>query len=199
MKKVSKTDFADMCGVSKAAISKACAAGNIKTIGEGRKQKVDVDHRLTKDYLSEKVGSSSANQSRDELLPSGDQMDLPISDINAINRDEILLYEKPQLERLKLFEQAKLENIKVAEKEGTLISRELVERVFSKIYTVDTQQLRPLEDVLTPEICAIFGAQDDSPEGAKVRKKINEKVLAALDHIKRIIDEYLISIGSDKL
>ena len=46
-----------MCGVTKAAITKACATGSLGTNGEGRNQVINLDHRLTKEYLRDKTES----------------------------------------------------------------------------------------------------------------------------------------------
>jgi hypothetical protein len=209
-------------GVSKPAITKAVDRGDVILTASG---KVDLNHRVTLEYIrrhdknyqppepkqkTERKPKSKSEQKKktkkkkpkadDQTVePEDDQLLLPMGGITAIDRSTIHLYEKRDLEKLKIFEQATLENIKVQEKEGKLISRELVSRVFAKIYTVDTEQLRALEDNLTPKICGVFGISEDSTESVKVKKEINVAVSKALSHIKRLIDSHLVSVGDKKL
>ena len=210
-------------GISKAAITKAAERGDIILTKQG---KVDLEHRITLEYIrrhkddyqppaeekkppKKKPAKKPAKKTekkpekKKEKKPeppgTGEQLCLPINDIASIDRSNIHLYEKKDLEKLKIFEQAILENLKVKEKEGKLIDRALVAQVFSKIYTIDTEQLRSLEDNLTPKICGIFNVSDDTTESIAVKKEINIAVTKALDHIKRLIDEFLIGVGEGKV
>ncbi len=213
MNTISKSKFADKCGVSKQAITKAVKSGAVITDGNG---KVDLDHRVTRDYVKEqkrkaklkpkplkkKHGEVAVNvpQSENQTNKKGEQLNLPsISDINSIRREDLIGYQKPDLDKLKVYEEARLKNIQVQEKEGTLISRALVEKVFSKIYTVDTEQLRAMEERLAPKILDICKVGHEDSEAVKVREEVNNQISKILENIKRIIDKFLVDIDSEKL
>jgi hypothetical protein len=54
MNTVNASHFARMCQVSRESVSKAIKTDRIKTIGEGRSRVVDLDHRVTQEYLRTK-------------------------------------------------------------------------------------------------------------------------------------------------
>lgn len=70
---VNQTQFAKLCKVSAEAIRKACAAGKINFIGEGRKKQIDLNGELTIDYLHDKNAQRSKspdNQENEQESPS---------------------------------------------------------------------------------------------------------------------------------
>lgn len=208
MNTVSKAHFAQMCSVSKAAITKACKAGSLGTEGEGRKQVINLDHRLTKEYLKDKAGSApkkeqskkSAADPFEITAPESDEHGLPaIRSLDDINESNLFLLEKKDIDKLKAYEQALETRLKREERRGILISRDTVKLVFSKIYTVDNNELKTMEERLTPAICGIFGEEDDSGKTVLVRKLLNDEITKSLRHIKRIVNDFLVRQGSDKI
>ena len=98
---------------------------------------------------------------------------------------------KAQIEKWKSFETAKKVQQEREAKRGDLIRRDLVEAVFAKLYTVDTDELKALEEKLIPLICGVAGISDDDARVSKIQKGVNKEVSRALKHIKRIMESFL--------
>ena len=111
-----------------------------------------------------------------------------ISGITAENYHE---YSKQDIEKAKSYEQTlKIKQERQA-KRGDLIERKVVATVFARMYSVEENELKSMEDKLTPASCGVFGVGDDSPEALKVRKLMNKEIAQALRHIKRIVGAFL--------
>ena len=95
---------------------------------------------------------------------------------------------------MKLIEQTFKTRLDREHAQGLLVKRQDVKQVFAKIYSVDTNELKSLEDRLTPAICGVFGEPDDSDSALQIRKMLNEEVTKSLKHIKRIINDYLVGV-----
>lgn len=209
-----KAAFSRLCGVSKQAIDKAVLSGSVIMLGKV----VDLTHRITVEYLSNKnpeyknklaeVKPVKKKQAISEPeLPiitapkvSGDAPPFMLtSDITQISVRDLIHYEKKDLEKLKLYEQTRKENLVVREKEGELVKRSLVARVFGQQYSVLKEQVGTLEDKVTKDICAIFGETEDCDNSVKVREKINIETGKALTHFKRILNDYLDAVASEKI
>lgn len=81
-------------------------------------------------------------------------------------------------------------------KRRELIERTLVQSVFSKLYSVDVNELRTLGAKLAPALCGIMGC-DDPEVVLAVEKTIDGEIIKSLAHIKRLMDEFLIAQGSE--
>ena len=79
---------------------------------------------------------------------------------------------------------------------GILIKRDIVRRVFAKIYTIDSNELKPLGDKLAPEIAAIFES-DDAKLILKTKVKLEKEIFRSLQHIKRLTNDFLKSIEAE--
>jgi hypothetical protein len=96
---------------------------------------------------------------------------------------------------LKAMEQIEQIRLKTQKERQQLVERELIKRVFSKIYTIEVNELRIIGDTLAPEIASYFNS-DDSEAILKTNQRIESEVYKALNHIKRLIADYLKSVGS---
>jgi len=208
-----KAAFARLCGVSKQAIDKAVKSGSVILSGK----KVDLTHRITVEYLSNKnteykndlaepkpVKKKSVPENPPPKItapPVDDDAEpfMLTSDITNISVKDLIHYEKKDLEKLKLYEQTRKENLVVREKEGELVKRDLVARVYAQQYSVLKEQIGTLEDKVTKDICAIFGESEESLQSVKVREKINIETGKALNHFKRVMNDYLDRVGSEKI
>ena len=76
-------------------------------------------------------------------------------------------------------------------KRGKLIDKVVVEKVFAKIHTVDSNQWKTLENKIAPDLCSLFKAQDGGEQSIAARKLINSEVTKILEYTKRIIDDFL--------
>lgn len=214
MNTVSKSHFARMCGVSPTAISKADKAGIIGT-HEGQ---VNLAHRLTKEYLRDKqskldetgkpgrarnVKEKTVRADRQKTTPKTeekqDQELKVVRSLDDVNESNILTLEKRDLDKFKVFEQALETRLKREERRGLLIPRSMVRLVMAKKYSIDVNQIKTMEDRLTPDICGIFGMGDNGPEAVAVRKLINDDTSKFLRQVKRLIDDFLKKVDAEKI
>jgi len=100
------------------------------------------------------------------------------------------------VQKVQKIEQALKTRIEREHKRGDLIDRVLIKSVFAQLYQVDSQQLRMLGARLAPDVSGILGI-DDPTLVLMVEARIEGEVLKALTHIKRIINEFLESIGTN--
>jgi hypothetical protein len=209
---VNKKHFADQCGVSRAAITKACQAGLIGTDAKGN---VNLDRSITKSYLKDKLAKKAAKDRKQPVKPlprppkkkpgpkpkPKPQQEAPeiifpeLTNLDQINGNNIHLYDKGDIDKFKSLETALSTKTKREELLGTLIKRSTVRTVFAKLHTIDTNQWKTLEDRLAPGISGIFGFEEGCKEEVEVRRQINEEVAKTLRHEKRLLDDFLIKHG----
>lgn len=255
LRKLLKTEFAELCGVSRAAITQAVGDGRLHESGK----LIDLQHPSNADYLRGKQGdvAGALQRLRVSMKEKADAKPAPTSkktggkkatpkakkaaakkpakepakkkgDSGKKTRQAAKLKDgvtrstakgktddgdmavyyadmtveelaqlppsvlgKAETERIKSFWQSQDVRLKVEERRGKLISRKLVKLVFARLHTVDTTELKAMEDRLAAGICAIFGEAEDSSEGMQVRKLMNGEIVKSLRHVKRIIGEYL--------
>lgn len=108
-----------------------------------------------------------------------------------LTESDLLGFSKQDVDKMKVIEQTLKTRLDREHAQGLLVKRQDVKQVFAKIYSVDTNELKSLEDRLTPAICGVFGEPDDSDSALQIRKMLNEEVTKSLKHIKRIINDYL--------
>ncbi len=109
-----------------------------------------------------------------------------------LTESDLLGFSKQDVDKMKVIEQTLKTRLDREHAQGLLVKRQDVKQVFARIYSVDTNELKSLEDRLTPAICGVFGEPDDSDAALQVRKMLNEEVTKSLKHIKRIINDYLV-------
>lgn len=97
---------------------------------------------------------------------------------------------------LKAMEQIEQIRLKTQKERQELVSRDLVKRVFAKIYTIDVNELRTIGDKLAPDIAALCDV-DDAETILKVNQRIEKEVYKSLHHIKRLVSDYLKSVGTE--
>jgi hypothetical protein len=210
MKLVTRAEMARLCGVSKPGIAKAIKLGVVNLIGDGRSARIDITDPVNVDYINREehncggkndVRSTPGTKSDNPLPPPpSSSPDRPvINSLDDINETNLFLLTKSDIDKLKAYEQALSARLKREESRGKLISRTLVRSIFHKLYTVDNNELKSMEDKLTPSICGLFGEHDDSENAVAVRKLLNNEITKALRHIKRILNDHLKKIEVEKI
>jgi phage terminase small subunit len=193
-----KAHFARDYGLSKPAVHKAIKTGKIQTVEVDGKEVIDLDHRLTKEYMRlhsgkkdkpkktpQKKSKPEKETDDEESQRLGLQLSLELSD------DQLLRFEKVDIDKLDKIESARTRQFNREVSRGNYIDRDLVKSVFAQLYSVDTNELKEMEDRLTPLICGVFKMNDDSPEAVQVRRLLNEEITKSLQHIQRIMDDFL--------
>lgn len=180
---MNKSRFAAYAGVTKAAITKAVRDGRINIVDDD----IDPDHPSNVDY----VDMTRARKGLKPLLRLTKDDLRPKKNYESVDEKENLdRIDTATATKLKLIEQIKHTNIKNLEMRRKLISRELVETVFNKLYLVDQNELKPIGQKIAPDIAAIFGSSDRD-KILKAGDLIESEIYKSLKHIKRILDDFL--------
>ncbi len=200
---INKSKFSKRAKVSRAAITRACQSGALVIRPDG---KLDTDNPVNRDYIvrnqsknkKSKDGSSQATEpspatpeKKESIFLSGDM------DFDKLNHNLEAL-SISSIDKLKVISQTRQIQIKTKKERQELISRELISKVFAKLYMVDVNELRTLGANLAPEIAAL-AAIDDDEIIIKVGEAIEKEVFAVLQHIKRIVDDFLKTIKAKEL
>ena len=91
---------------------------------------------------------------------------------------------------------AKKAEMEVKIKMKDLISREMVSRVFRKLYTIDSTEWRGLGPRLAPDIMAVCEVEDPSKE-VEISERIEREVFRTLGHVQRVLNDFLEEIESE--
>ncbi len=67
-KLITRSEFARLAEVSPAAIGKAIDTGRLKLRGIGRKAKIDIEHKLSREFLKD-LNSQRKNKSKKKVIP----------------------------------------------------------------------------------------------------------------------------------
>ena len=126
-------------------------------------------------------------------LPAG------IETLDDITAKNIHLLPLDYIKKLKEYETAMKARQMRDESRGFLIERALVRSFISRLYTIDTNQIKTQEDRLVPELCGVFGKQDGCPESFDARKLIKDDGAELLRSIKRMMDDFLVKLREEKL
>ena len=78
-----------------------------------------------------------------------------------------------------------------------LISRELVARVFRKIYTIDSTEWRGLGPRIAPDIMAACKIEDPTKE-VEISDLVERQVFRTLSHVQRVINTFLEEVESEE-
>ena len=133
-----------------------------------------------------------------QISPNIDNDNTPIEGIKSlddIDETNLFLLSKQDIDKLKSYEQAMTAKMKREEARGLLVPKKLVKNVFDKLYAIDNNELRAIEDRVAPGLCEIFGVNDESEEVTKACQLLNKEITKSLKHIKRKLNDFLLTLG----
>lgn len=215
---LSQSEFAKLCRVSAEAIRKACVAGKIDIVGEGRKKKIVINGPNTVDYLHDKNSQRLKTKSSEALPAAAEKIEsaaLPGNQLETHEKSEVrppaprnnfsLSDENLNLNDLSATDIKKMKDLEAAKKSlqermksrGELIDRELVKIVLGRVYTVEVNQIKPVADKTPAKIAAIF-ENEDSKKIIAVSQLLSKELGDALKHVKHILDKFLSDIDDTK-
>jgi len=218
MEAITKAEFAERAGVSRAMISKLIKNGQLVVRPD---TKLDVKNPVNQDYLrfrkdkqekeaQEKSsgkkttkGSRKKKGTQERKKDLGDVLDdlegVNLEDLSdAISSGKLGLLSRSSADRLKVIEQVRAIQLKTDKERNNLIERALVRRVLGQIYTIDVNEFRTLGLNLAPELAAAAGI-DDSEIILKIGELIEKEVFKVLQHIKRLINDFLKEIEAETI
>ncbi len=200
---ITKSRFSKRAGVSRAAITRACQSGALVVRPDG---KLDPENPVNRDYIVRNKNKdrkpkdkSSQDAKSSPAEPEIKNFALPSENMSG---DELKHYledlSQNSVEKLKTITQIRQLQVKTKKERQELISRKLISKVFAKLYMIDVNELRTLGANLAPEIAAI-AAIDDDEIIIKVGEAIEKEVFTVLQHVKRIINDFLKTIEATEL
>jgi hypothetical protein len=196
---VSQSKFATLAGVTRQSISSAIKNGSLTKRPDG---KLDTNNPVNSGYLQLRAEKTKPRPTPpppdtkpDEGVDTSPVTHVSLEDLaNIANIESLEAFSKSSIDRLKTIEQVKQLQTKVMKERGLLIDRALVKKVFSQIYTIDVNEFRTLAPNAAPEIGAAVGVDDDATL-LQIEEIINSGVFSILEHVKRIIDDFLNEVG----
>ena len=203
MKLYTKAEFSRVAGVCTASIAKAIKTGRVKVFGEGRSARVDAMDPVNMMYINgievhptagRKKSSSVPNKPGPAPLPPSEVEDLT----ELLDSGNLGVISKQSADRIKTIAQIQQIRVKTEEMRKELIPRVLVQRIISKLYTIDVNEFRTLGPNLAPEIAALAGI-DDSETIIKIEAIVEKEVYNILRHVKRLMDDFLKSVEAEEI
>jgi hypothetical protein len=207
-------EYAKRCGVSKVTIFNHCKKGRIIRTTKG----IDPGIPTNREYeeqakLRQETGKITVKREpkpqeakkkpapRPKPPPGNDQGKnsaiVEIIEDGSLNGepDEGFIH-RHELERMKVAEQILKTRVETEQKRGELLDKKLTKRVMAKIFAVDTAELHPLGEKIAADIAAKFKS-DDSQAILETRQIIDRHIFNALQHIKRLMNDYFDKIGEE--
>lgn len=203
---LSQGQIAKLIGISKQAVSKAVAQGRLIRTKMG----IDLDHPTNRHFLdrvenqaepeqeiSKKPKRKKTNGNGRAKKTNGSTTEKPEKDQRWDGgKNTVGGYNKTQIDIQKSAAQIQELQLRIDERRKKLIKREYVDRFFSQLYLVDSNEWKTLSDRLSPEIAGIFEI-DDPEKILQVSKAIEKEVYRTLTHVKRLVDDFLERMKND--
>lgn len=105
---------------------------------------------------------------------------------------------RQEVELRKASAQADKVELEVRAKLNDLISREVVAKVFRKLYSIDATEWRGLGPSIAPDIMSICKIEDQAVE-LEISAVIEEAVFMRLSSVKRVMNDFLEEVDSEQL
>lgn len=154
MTPVTQAFIVEKTGLSKQAISKAVKAGHFTICKHGGKQKIDLDGHLTVEWLMLHPMKSKNGDVPQEKEINYDQYFIPAGNTSTD------LTSKRSLENTKLNEQIEKLRIENQQKRGNLIAKNLIVKVFNRVYSILQNQFKPMGINAMPKISAVYNSSN---------------------------------------
>jgi hypothetical protein len=192
---VSRYQFAEDCGVTKAAIVKAIRSGTVTLTGD----RIDPAHpsniyyRQNCNPRQRCAGPATVNP---DVSPSGgreaQRKGPPKNDFFSGGGDLPL---KAKADILKIKAQITALQLKNQQTRNELISFDLDHRVFSMWHSIESTELLSLGDRIAPEVLdAARVTVDDRMATITIGQMITSEVIRSLEHIQKLIENFIKSI-----
>ena len=169
MGKISQSKFAKSIGVAQPYIASLIRDGKLP----GGKDGVDPEHPEVKAFVERKRQREAEAKAASVSSPDG-----------------IRNIPKTELEKLKIAQQIKQIDLAMAIKRGEYIHRDIVQRFFSKLYSIESTEIMRIGDRLCPSLCALAGVKDGKVS-TKMNAAIEKELYRAMETIKKHFAVYL--------
>ena len=170
-KLLTRSAFAKLAGVSVQYVRRIIKSGELPA----RKAGIDLEHVEVQAWLGRKKDQGKA-------IPS----------ISGVDSEDVKL-PKSVLERYRLLQQIKSEELDTALRRDRLISREVVQDFLNKLFAIENNELMRIADRLAPELASVAGVSD-SKKVAKINAAIEKDVAKVMERIRDLFVGYLAKI-----
>jgi hypothetical protein len=220
MRYLTQTEFATECDCSQQAISKGIQEGRVIRAEKG----IDPSHptnihfkenaarnsaKVKRGFPDKKKASKKAGRKKKRKAAKATsrskagkkkktehQLELDIDWEGGELPANVGALSRATTDKLKTIEQIHALRIKTDRERQELVERELVRRLFAKMYLIDTNELKTLADKLPADIAGLAGI-DDRAVVMAIGERIEREVYRSLAHIKRLINDFFTEIGAD--
>ncbi len=198
-KPINLSKFAEICGVSKPAISRAKRERRIVVNEQGG---IDLAHPVNqafqmraKEHTGRRLGKSNKPKIEAKPEPVIDNVTerpkkLQSVDIYSINGTDAL-----HIERVEKIRKLQITN---AATRKELIDRKIFIKFIQKLYAVDTNELTVLCNRVSSSVAAIFDSEDPG-HILQVEELLLDDMYSTLENIKNIMNKWLEELKSDGL
>jgi hypothetical protein len=216
MNLTTQSALARLVGVSRQAIYDAIKNEHIPHVEQNRKKKIDLDDPRIQNYIKgnpqrnrkkeekPKTEPKKGSKKKKEPAEKKSKPDIKESlelkgEVDLSEVDDLNTLSKYDLERYQKMVVIEKEKIKIAKDRGELIDRDLVVRIFSKIYQIDVNNFLQLSHALAPRIVQSVFKTSDPEKITETTKMIDEELYKTQNYIQREIDEFLESIKTKEV
>lgn len=208
MKKISQSQFARECGLAVSQIAQVINRGDLEATQEGRNVYLDLTHPKTRAFLERYANRDFQKRKRKNgngNQQNGDNSCMSIDEQSALGRklkqmlgvdaslDDFNNLSEAFTNKLKTLGQIQDLQIRTGKVRKQLVDRDTVAKMFSKIYTIDVNEFRMLGRTLAPELASIASV-DDPATVVKMTEKIDEEVFQILEHVKELLNGFLLEM-----
>lgn len=183
---ISLTELSKKAGVTTKAIQKAVREGRLPAKVRKGKRVFDTTNKAVKEYIKEDHGKYK--RKTDEPGP-----------VEAIEDEKFgNIPSRGALERIKYLAQINDLKLKNSIARGEYINRNLVNEVFSKLYSIEKSQFLTLAEKLAPDLASRFRVTKRK-DVVKIEEYIQSETYKILGQIKRQFEKFLTSINEKKI
>lgn len=199
MPKHSVVDFAKIVGISRQAINDLCKRGDLRRV----EKKIDTDDPVNAAWIQARLtcpppphppgrwGTPPPPPPADDVGYAGFDLDGILNgtvDLRTVAKVDVEKYHKLEA-MLKI-------RVEREQRRGDLVDRKLVQTVFAKLFTIDSNEWCTLGAKLAAEIAGLFESSDPALV-LRVEKLIDTATRKTLAHVKRTLDDFLVKIGAE--
>lgn len=188
-KSLTVQQFSNQTGIAKSVIQQAIKQGRIAINRKAKPILIYYEHPKTLEYLKEKE-----EEIKDNSIDFAQQLE---NRVFTISREELKEQSQEVLKKVKLL--ADIRKVKTQElaMRNKLIARKTVKIFFQQLMSVDNSIIRPLGQVLSPQISDLF-QNTDKQKIIDLQKLIDKEIYQALDIRHKRINEFLESLTPEK-
>lgn len=189
-------DLASYLGVTRQLVNIHCKKGNLHRDSRG---KIDSEDPFNKEWIAKRVANPMGHKPVGKNPARGyihaEELESVVPEdaeqfLENLSTTDLLKLPKSEIDKLKAMESMLKTQVERKHKRRELIERALVTSVFGKLFTIDSNEWKPLGAKISADLAGICGC-DDPEKVLLVEKRIDDEVARILAHSKREMDDAL--------